>query len=296
MGNPWIGKRTSLPPLVEITEIVKELHTLQKVAVRLHPRRGESVLEASKMGGSVLWGAETPLPMCEAHSIPRIPILQLRKDDVPQLPFREGEDLFQIWWCPKDHEGTYAPDPAVFWLSLKDFANIPLRDEFPIPEVEDHENESIPFPCLLNPEPVTDYPHAFDLADYYPEIWEKITKSDQLRELALQHPEFNVKSAVDLYQYLLGASSGTKLGGYPNWSQSPEYLLCDHGHQMEFLAQIDSAEFDGGTWGRWLTIEEKEVWEADYRTRNKVQRAAGLMLGDMGALFFSFVIYVPIAP
>lgn len=51
---------------------------------------------------------------------------------------------------------------------------------------------------------------------------------------------------------------------------------------MVMLVDIDSAECDGGTWGRWLAAEDQHLWHADYEFRNAVQRAAGIMIGDMG--------------
>lgn len=51
---------------------------------------------------------------------------------------------------------------------------------------------------------------------------------------------------------------------------------------MEYLLTIASAEFDGGSWGRWLAQEDQRVWGASYEKRKAVQFPANLMLGDMG--------------
>jgi hypothetical protein len=286
MNNPWLGTRHSLPALVDIGELFVEMKKMEKKAIRLHPRRGETVPEASKMGSPILWALAEELPTCPEHNCNMIPVLQIRKDDVPDLQFPDGKDVFQIWWCPRDHPNTYSPEPRVFWLSLKELTASPLRKEFPLPPLDEFANDYIPIPCTFNPEPIIDHPHAFDVSDNHPELWAKITESKILQEIIRNHPEYEIKNVSSFYQYLLGAASGTKIGGYPNWSQTPELPRCSHGHPMDFFLQIDSAEFDGGTWGRWLTVEEKEVWGAEYAIRNAVQRAAGLMLGDMGAIFF----------
>lgn len=54
---------------------------------------------------------------------------------------------------------------------------------------------------------------------------------------------------------------------------------------MEHLLTVASAEFDGGSWPRWLAVEDAGAWEAPYPDRWSVQNAAGLMLGDMGSLY-----------
>jgi hypothetical protein len=68
---------------------------------------------------------------------------------------------------------------------------------------------------------------------------------------------------------------------------------------MDYLLTVASTEFDGGSWWRWLAEEDGHVWEADYELRTTVQRAAGLMLGDMGNMNL-FICYRcpewPVAP
>ena len=60
---------------------------------------------------------------------------------------------------------------------------------------------------------------------------------------------------------------------------------CDGGHRMEHLLTVQSAEFDGEAWPRWLTVEEAGAWTGPTQQRFNVQLAAGLMIGDMGALY-----------
>ena len=40
---------------------------------------------------------------------PYVLVLQLRRDDMPELGFPDGADLFQLLWCPASHADEYAP-------------------------------------------------------------------------------------------------------------------------------------------------------------------------------------------
>ena len=37
------------------------------------------------------------------HNTPYAPLMQLRRDDFPELPWPAGKDLFQLLWCPRAH-------------------------------------------------------------------------------------------------------------------------------------------------------------------------------------------------
>src|SRR5215208_4937386 len=89
-----------------------------KTTVRLHPRRVEHNLpaDASKAGGLILWPRNEAWPVCDLHSCPYVTVLQLRRDDLPDVPFPEHADLLQLLWCPNDHdEHGYAPAPRIVW-------------------------------------------------------------------------------------------------------------------------------------------------------------------------------------
>src|SRR3954468_3599301 len=101
--------RTTPPPRYDIAALFPELAPLAKQTIRLHPRPGpEPPANASKLGGHILWPADEPWPLCiepeedpdeptePPHDHLYIPILQLRRDDIPEFPFRDGTDLFQL--------------------------------------------------------------------------------------------------------------------------------------------------------------------------------------------------------
>jgi hypothetical protein len=112
---------------------------------------------------------------------------------------------------------------------------------------------------------VLEYPSAFSLSE------------SQIEELEQWQDDGSV-----MYQYSLSVAPGFKVGGYPHWVQEPQVPTCRCGKEMDYLLTIDSAEFDGGTYERWLPESERHVWNAEYEVRSQVQCAAGLMLGDMG--------------
>ena len=102
---------------VNVTELIPSLKPLKRKAVRLHPRLGGAPPDASKVGGSFLyWPRNEAWPECEEHGLPFVPAVQLRKEDVPGMEFPRGTDLFQLLWCPIEHQqdGDCAK-PRVFW-------------------------------------------------------------------------------------------------------------------------------------------------------------------------------------
>jgi hypothetical protein len=216
----------------------------------------------------VLWPAREPWPECDRHSSPFVAVLQLRSDDFPEMPFPAGTDLFQLLWCPFDHEEHgYGPAPLVFWRRRSTIDQV--LGNFPIPIAA--EEEYLPIPCSFHPERITEYPSAFELTDEESEALE-------------QWEQWRGRGST-LYQYELSSAPGFKIGGYVDWCQDPEVPVCECGSAMEHLLTIDSAEFDGGSFKRWCPIEDRHVWTADYFVREPVQCPAGIMLGDMGGMY-----------
>jgi hypothetical protein len=189
-------------------------------------------------------------------------VLQLRREDVPELDFPSEADVFQLLWCPSDHDDPlYVASVSAHWWRGRD-----LVDLVPIPPHPD--SQYLPRSCSVSPERVIEYPSVWDLPT---------TSQDAIRRW-----ESGQDERVP-YQYLLSSAPGTKIGGYPNWYQEPEWPTCDAGHQMDHLLTIDDTEFDGGSWPRWLAVEEEHVWDGPADARFRVQNPTGLKL--MGALY-----------
>jgi hypothetical protein len=95
------------------------------------------------MGGHFLWPAREPWPVCERHNLPLVCVLQLRKGDVPELGFRPGSDLFQLLWCPQDHdsEQPFIVAPQIFWRKASTIRE-PLSS-IPKPRPRDKEDKKL---------------------------------------------------------------------------------------------------------------------------------------------------------
>ena len=88
----------------------------------------------------------------------------------------------------------------------------------------------------------------------------------------------------------LSDAPGTKLGGYPGWTQPPDWPDCEScGQRMEHLLTVASWECDSATWRTWLPVEDRELLKGQEEVQTKlnlsVTQAAGLMLGDAGGVY-----------
>lgn len=267
-------------PVVDLAVAVPELGKLARPTVRLHPRPGKCASDHSKFGGEFLWPADEPWPHCEEHDCSYVSVLQLRREDVPELGFREGADLFQILWCPNDHEPAYVPSSQVFWRKRAD-----IRDALSaMPAPGNHEEHYVPVPCVLNPERVTEFP---SIRTFAKALAATIKASPALKQAADADPDWKHGDAAVLYQYWLSVAPGTKVNGYPAWIQDPDPPQCSCGKQMEYLLTVDSGECDGGTWGRWLPQEDRHLWAGnDPDERLRAIQPTELLLGDCGNIHY----------
>ncbi|MCO6008916.1 DUF1963 domain-containing protein [Actinoallomurus purpureus] len=232
----------------------------------------------------MLWPRSQPWPYCgddhpptgyappHAGPQPLVPVLQLFAADVPELPFPAGKDVLQLLWCPFDHEAGYVPRPELFWQdgSMRG----PVLSAPPRPEGA--REEYLPDPCVLHPERVVEYPNwdlPEELADELEERFEELEDGTEWS-----------------YWAHLSVAPGIKVGGYPSWTQEPFWPSCTRcGRRMDHLLTVKSAEFDGESWKAWLPIEDAPasgtVLDLPYEERRRIQRAPGVMLGDMGGIY-----------
>jgi hypothetical protein len=186
-----------------------------------------------------------------------VAVAQLYARDVPGLPVPPRADVCQVLWCPtRDHEPDYGPRIEVRWRDFGrdpamggDLATAPLLD--PVTADEDF----IPHPCSVSPEQTIDYPDWWEL-------------SEELR----QRIEAWERDSGWSYAYHLGAAPGTKVGGWPDWIQDPEWPTCPGGHPMDHLLTIASWEYDAESQGTW---KPPDLEDGD----------AGLTLGDAGDVY-----------
>lgn len=274
--------RHTRPPFVDIAVAIPELAKSARETVRLHPRPGACARDHSKLGSEILWPADEPWPHCEEHDCSYVPVLQLRREDVPELGFREGADLFQILWCPNYHEPFYIPSSRVFWRKRADIHD--ALTAMPAPVDGKHEEFHVPVPCVLSPERVTEFPSIRTLSK---ELSTTLESSPALSAAVDADPEWTLGDARVMYQYWLSVAPGTKVSGYPRWIQDPDPPECSCGKQMEYLLTVDSGECNGGTWGRWLPQEDRHLWAGNNpRERLRAIQPTELGLGDRGNIHY----------
>jgi hypothetical protein len=265
--------RTTPAPPFDVASLWPELAGSRRTTVRLHPRRDPEVgVDQSSLGGPMRWPDAEPWPDC---SLPHehygelgapmpepgsryVPVLQLFRSDVPELPFPSGADVFQLLWCPNDHSETYSVLCRAQWWPREVLTGgrVPLTATV-------HLDGYVPNPCAVHPERVDEYPGYGDLPpDVEPRVgaW----------EMDVDEPA---------YQWLLSTAPGSKVGGHPHWFQDPQWPACPAGHTMEHLLTVSDHEFDGGTWKRWMPIEESGTWDGPPRERLRIQEPADLRLG-----------------
>lgn len=283
-------KRTTQPPRVDITKFFPELLDFQRGAVRLFPRP-QSVMKIndSKLGGNILWPQGEIWPYCTAHDVPFVALIQLTKKDVPELGFREATDIFQILWCPHSHsECDFLPDHRIYWRDSRQIEQLLLVT----PDVVVNEKfiatdsgEFIPVQCRFFPERIVEYPSYEELPlDLQAKLtlWD-ISSIPGIDELGEDWQNVPFGPGGWLYNIELSVSGGTKIGGYPEWIQYPDYPLCSCGRKMKHILSISSLET---VWGnpaqRWIPVEEKHLSEDE---RYRLHYGTKLMFGDGGIVY-----------
>jgi hypothetical protein len=272
------GTHTTRPLPVNPVTYIPELAPLARTTVRLHPRPCSPTSADSSVGGPLRWPTDEPWPVCTSPdhydgapddpdrpgATSMVAVLQLYARDVPQLPCPPGMDILQLLWCPFDHpqaDGGAWPRPEVRWRSEASLAaQHPTSPTAPA----NNRHGYVPRPCLIDPEPVIEYP-AEDLPGLY----------DQ-HQAAIDRIEAETGWS---FSYHLSVAPGIKVGGYPRWTQFPDWPVCDCGTRMDHLLTVASVESDGESWRRWMPLEE--VGHAGGKGFN----ATDLCIGDVGSMY-----------
>ncbi|MEU8927100.1 DUF1963 domain-containing protein [Kitasatospora sp. NPDC048545] len=250
--------RRTPPRPVPVEEQFPEVVPFRREAVRLHPRAGRPAPGDSSVGGPLLWPAREPWPDCPEHpGSPMVAVVQVRRADVPDLvPFPEGRDLLQVLWCPRAHDGQWVV-PLVRWRSAAEVGEV--RQAPPVPPEARY--GQVPRPCVVHPEPVTEYP-SWDLPDA---LWDALEP---------RFEQVEAETGWD-YQFHLSTAPGIKLGGYPGWCQEPRWPHCPTCRApMDHLLTVDSTE-DHDCRLTWTPVEDRDLR----------RQGADLSLGDLGGVY-----------
>ncbi|MET8541690.1 hypothetical protein ABZW03_13710 [Kitasatospora sp. NPDC004799] len=172
----------------------------------------------------VHWRTHRTVPERPAAAVALVPLLHLRAEDAPQLPWPADADRLQVLWCPNDHDDLqgrryyHGPNVELHWQRAADL--VPAAPPTPRRSEENY----LPTPCAVRPEQVRDLPDQDELPD-------------ELRDAA---EEF--ASRYDLeYHRALSCAEGWKLGGWPSWHSTDLIPVdCGCGARMVHLLTVDS--------------------------------------------------------
>ncbi len=208
-----------------------------------------------------------------------LPILQIRRADVRDLPFPEESDLFQLIWCSRLHMPDLQPRVRIAWRTKRLLTH--TRRQFPAPRSDEahlgphHEDLLIPLRiCVLQPERVVEYPSLRELEDM------GVVSTDTLADLFDESERGTLGTAY----------AGTKVGGYPDWIQDPVWPQCANGHTMVHLLTFDSSEpLDT----LLLSADERgERWRAA-QAGWEFAEPTGMIFGRFGR---TYIFYCPACP
>ncbi|WP_153449879.1 hypothetical protein [Streptomyces smaragdinus] len=183
--------------------------------------------------------------------IPLLPVAQLYARDVP-FPRPPDADLLQVLWCPFDHAENAHPRTALYRRSSATVTDV--LDAPPEPPIVQSE-WYLPEPCLLAPEPVTEYPNPLELdkelRDQLGDVSRWQTAGDAWDRRYTVAPD-------EFYGNRLAHAPGWKTGGWSRWGRTdPEPRRCPEcGTEEVPLLTIASAEWQSNT-DSWIPEEER---------------------------------------
>ncbi|EST29936.1 hypothetical protein M878_19475 [Streptomyces roseochromogenus subsp. oscitans DS 12.976] len=208
----------------------------------------------------------------DTHPVPLLPLAQFFARDVPGLAGPDGADVLQVLWCPFSAHGDLAtPGIHLRWRNSSKVGE--LLAEPPLPAVIG-DDEYVPEPCVLHPEPVTEHEYIGLLdAGLQERIYGWEDGQAEADEFEGHEPP--------RYQTDLSTAPGWKVGGFATWETSGPYqVVCTCGSPMCPLLTIASTEWEDETIS-WVPVEDRhlaEEFEANTPTRVTVGRGGSLTI------------------
>jgi len=233
------------------------LRPLAKSSVLLRPHQSSDVLgfDKSKMGGVPNLQGFQSWPTCRVCRTPMNFVMQLYQEDFEKFYFPPGKNIFQVFRCPNidclnNFNESYDLLTEAYYHHVSRVTNKPL--EKPVIQKSDLEKE-VP-DCFFKPQETKDYPNYQEIPGY--------------DEFDRKHGNTDTDN---LFWAEFQPRTGTKVYGYPSWSQDPDVPRCSCGNEKDFIFQLSSEDLeDGQEWpppsGEWSPH--------------------GIMIGDVGSLFF----------
>lgn len=286
---------TTPPARKDILELLPELRLQQKTTVRLHPRFTSPAPSASKTGAPIIWPAGRPWPTCprplSEHwaldsngidpsqlapdlAVPLAPLFQFHRDEYPELGFPDGHTLCHVFGCLLAHEdvGWAQLYPEVVWH--RSSAGFEVREP-----VADWMNESCFLrSCSFSPERLIEYPHISELSEEQYQRVQQWDIPDMVGDV--------MEDAATFYEWEVSVCPSTKIGGYVNWIQDTRPRPCDQcGNTMEHWLTLTDLEWDGGTFQRWMPLEDRWRLDASPEVIESAREAISSQMLDQHMLF-----------
>jgi hypothetical protein len=263
---------TTPPARKDILELLPELRFQQKTTVRLHPRFTSPAPSASKSGAPIIWPAGRPWPTCprplSEHSnfhlydidpsklapdlaVPLTPLFQFHRDEYPELGWKDEHTLCHIFGCLLDHEDDYRVElyPEVVWHRSSE--GFEVYD----PTADWMTERCFLRSCSFSPERLIEYPDIWDLNEEQAERIRQWDIPDMIDDV--------MEDSGTFYEWEVAVCPSTKIGGYVNWIQWVRQRPCDQcGNTMEHWLTLSGWEWDGGTFQRWMPLEDR--WRLDF--------------------------------
>nr|WP_031225212.1 hypothetical protein [Streptomyces roseochromogenus] len=252
---------------------VDDIHEWRRIlaeAWRRSPGSGPTPEELQRL--SVLEQEHHVPGITDTHPVPLLPLAQFFARDVPGLAGPDGADVLQVLWCPFSAHGDLAtPGIHLRWRNSSKVGE--LLAEPPLPAVIG-DDEYVPEPCVLHPEPVTEHEYIGLLdAGLQERIYGWEDGQAEADEFEGHEPP--------RYQTDLSTAPGWKVGGFATWETSGPYqVVCTCGSPMCPLLTIASTEWEDETIS-WVPVEDRhlaEEFEANTPTRVTVGRGGSLTI------------------
>lgn len=233
----------SIEELLQDEEVANLLSRHKRRTTLLRPHKSDKEIDfrKSKMGGMPNLNGFQAWPMCDECNKPLDFVMQLYRTDFPSFYFPEDRNIFQLFRCPNgkcpvayrtnhyDHKMFH-----YYWEVEKDKNNeveIPRVDSKRVRDLGDEKVQE----CYFEPEVIDDYP---DYQDYHGDEWANFENRYGSESSEKDGVITITDKGSGLFLEKFSAKRATKFGGYPSWSQSSEYPVCECGSKKEFFFQL----------------------------------------------------------
>lgn len=232
-GVRRLGKDLPLEQLPEVQGMLRKA----SLTVLLTPRKSERPIPhwRSKEGGTPSAGDFTHWPVCDACGASLTFVLQLHRDEFPQLYYPDGSNLFQLFECPTPRLPAHGDGGCELWMKPFYTSCSTSDGEPPVLDQPPREVGSRFFPeCDFCPTTERDFPSFWeDCLDWWGETWDTFYRKHRY--------DGYVEEFMSKYE----SREATKVGGFPSWLQAPQEMICICGKKKEFLLQLSSRDMPG---------------------------------------------------